>query len=383
MISVHGGKTTLSKTIPYDKEELAAWIRLVLTPGIGIRTAHKMLTAYGLPQNIFMTSYRELQRIVSPQIADAIYAPVPEAVSEQVEKTQEWLEEPGNSILTLSDADYPKLLLEIPDPPLMLYVKGRKELLSSPSVAIVGSRNATAQGRVDAQEFASSLSASGLTIVSGLALGIDAAAHRGGLQGKGSTIAVVGTGADIVYPSRNRELAHEIAEKGCIISEFPLGTGPLASNFPRRNRVISGLSGGILVVEAAARSGSLITAKTAIDQGRDVFAIPGSIHSPLSRGCHELIRQGAKLVETSQDVLEELKHYNGVPASSGAEIQAESSSLKEDILSQMGFDPVDADTLCERCEIDAASLNVELLNLELAGEVESLAGGFYRRLVTR
>ena len=383
MISVHGGKTTLSKTIPYDKEELAAWIRLVLTPGIGIRTAHKMLTAYGLPQNIFMTSYRELQRIVSPQIADAIYAPVPEAVSEQVEKTQKWLEEPGNSILTLSDADYPKLLLEIPDPPLMLYVKGRKELLSLPSVAIVGSRNATAQGRVDAQEFASSLSASGLTIVSGLALGIDAAAHRGGLQGKGSTIAVVGTGADIVYPSRNRELAHEIAEKGCIISEFPLGTGPLASNFPRRNRVISGLSGGILVVEAAARSGSLITAKTAIDQGRDVFAIPGSIHSPLSRGCHELIRQGAKLVETSQDVLEELKHYNGVHASSGAEIQAESSSLKEDILSQMGFDPVDADTLCERCEIDAASLNVELLNLELAGEVESLAGGFYRRLVTR
>ncbi|EEO28407.1 DNA-processing protein DprA [Oxalobacter paraformigenes] len=373
----------MSKTIPYDKEELAAWIRLVLTPGIGIRTAHKMLTAYGLPQNIFMTSYRELQRIVSPQIADAIYAPVPEAITEQIEKTQKWLEEPGNAILTLSDSNYPGLLLEIPDPPLMLYVKGRVELLSSPSIAIVGSRNATAQGRMDAKEFARSLSESGLTIISGLALGIDAAAHRGGLKGKGSTIAVVGTGADIVYPARNRELALQIAEEGCVISEFPLGTGPLASNFPRRNRVISGLSGGILVVEAAARSGSLITAKTAIDQGRDVFAIPGSIHSPLSRGCHELIRQGAKLVETSQDVLEELKHYNSVSESSDRKMEPENTSLQEDILLQMGFDPVDSDTLCERCEIDAASLNVELLSLELAGEVESLAGGFYRRLVKR
>ena len=296
----------MSKQIPYDKEELAAWVRLVLTPGIGIRTAHKMLVAYGLPQNIFMASYQELQRIVSPQIADAICAPLSETIREQIGKTERWLDEPGNTILTLADRRYPGSLLEIPDPPLMLYVKGRVELLSKPSIAIVGSRNATAQGCIDAEKFGCSLSDAGLTIISGLALGIDAAAHRGGLKGSGSTVAVIGTGADIIYPARNRELAHQIAREGCIVSEFPLGTGPLASNFPRRNRVISGLSGGILVVEAAARSGSLITARTAIDQGRDVFAIPGSIHSPLARGCHALIRQGAKLVETSQDILEEL-----------------------------------------------------------------------------
>ena len=372
----------MSKQIPYDKEELAAWVRLVLTPGIGIRTAHKMLVAYGLPQNIFMASYQELQRIVSPQIADAICAPLSETIREQIGKTERWLDEPGNTILTLADSRYPGSLLEIPDPPLMLYVKGRVELLSKPSIAIVGSRNATAQGCIDAEKFGCSLSDAGLTIISGLALGIDAAAHRGGLKGSGSTVAVIGKGADIIYPARNRELAHQIAREGCIVSEFPLGTGPLASNFPRRNRVISGLSGGILVVEAAARSGSLITARTAIDQGRDVFAIPGSIHSPLSRGCHALIRQGAKLVETSQDILEELKHYNPVANSQADRREPESAALTEDIVSRIGFDPVDTDTLCERCRLDAATLNVELLKLELAGEIECLPGGLYRRLVS-
>ena len=234
----------MSKQIPYDKEELAAWVRLVLTPGIGIRTAHKMLVAYGLPQNIFMASYQELQRIVSPQIADAICAPLSETIREQIGKTERWLDEPGNTILTLADSRYPGSLLEIPDPPLMLYVKGRVELLSKPSIAIVGSRNATAQGCIDAEKFGCSLSDAGLTIISGLALGIDAAAHRGGLKGSGSTVAVIGTGADIIYPARNRELAHQIAREGCIVSEFPLGTGPLASNFPRRNRVISGFRSG-------------------------------------------------------------------------------------------------------------------------------------------
>lgn len=300
----------LNKRLSCDKEELAAWIRLVLVPGIDIRTAHRVLATCGLPQNIFMTSYRELLRILSPQIANAIRSPVSDTVKVQIEKTEKWLEESGNAILTLSDSRYPRALLEIADPPLMLYVKGNIELLSRPSIAIVGSRNATAQGCIDAEEFGYSLSNAGLTINSGLALGIDASAHRGGLKGHGSTIAVIGTGADIVYPARNRELAHQIAQKGCIISEFPLGTRPLASNFPRRNRIISGLSGGVLVVEAAVKSGALIAARTAIDQGRDVFAIPGSIHSPLSRGCHALIRQGAKLVETSQDILEELKHYH-------------------------------------------------------------------------
>ncbi len=370
----------------YDEEELAAWIRLQMTPGIGIRTAHKMLSAYGLPQNIFTTSYEEIARIVSPKMADVLYAPVEPVITEQIDRTKEWLEDSSNMVLTLSDNRYPRQLLEIADPPLMLYVKGRVELLTSPSIAIVGSRNATTQGRLDAEEFAHSLSDTGLTIVSGLALGIDTAAHEGGLKGRGSTVAVIGTGADIVYPARNRELAHRIANEGCIISEFPLGSGPVASNFPRRNRVISGLSGGILVVEAAARSGSLITAKSAIDQGRDVFAIPGSIHSPLSRGCHELIRQGAKLVESSQDILEELKHFSDIVVNQTSEERVEEGNADEfsdeqkAILAQMGYDPVDADTLSERCDMDAASLSVELLNLELSGNVESLPGGFYRRL---
>ena len=375
----------------YDEEELAAWIRLQMTPGVGILTAHKILSAYGLPQNIFSTPYQEIARIVSPKMADALCAPVDPVIAEQIEKTKKWLEDPANQVLTLSDSRYPGQLLEIADPPLMLYVKGRVELLTSPSIAIVGSRNATTQGRIDAEEFARSLSDSGLTIVSGLALGIDTAAHEGGLKGRGSTVAVIGTGADIVYPARNHELAHRISEGGCIVSEFPLGTGPLASNFPRRNRVISGLSAGILVVEAASRSGSLITARNAIDQGRDVFAIPGSIHSPLSRGCHELIRQGAKLVESSQDILGELKHFRDVavnPSSRNTENGVEESGGdgkfsdgQKVILAQMGYDPVDVDTLCDRCEMDAASLSVELLNLELSGNVESLPGGFYRRLV--
>lgn len=376
-------KSTVKNSEKYDEEELAAWIRLQMTPGIGILTAHKILSAYGLPQNIFTTPYEEIQRIVSPKMAELLFAPPDPAIAGQIEKTREWLEDPANLVLTLSDNRYPRQLLEIPDPPLMLYVKGRVELLTAPSIAIVGSRNATTQGCLDAQEFAHSLSDTGLTIVSGLAMGIDTAAHEGGLKGRGSTVAVIGTGADIVYPARNRELAHRIGEEGCIVSEFPLGTGPLASNFPRRNRVISGLSGGILVVEAAARSGSLITAKTAIDQGRDVFAIPGSIHSPLSRGCHELIRQGAKLVESSQDILEELKHFRDIVVNqASAEKEEEDFSDEQKvILAQMGYDPVDADSLSERCDMDAASLSVELLNLELSGNVESLPGGFYRRLV--
>lgn len=374
----------------YDEEELAAWVRLQMTPGVGIMTAHKILSAYGLPQNIFSTPYAEISRIVSPKMADILCAPVDPAISEQIEKTKDWLEDPANLVLPLSDRRYPRQLLEIADPPLMLYVKGRVELLTSPSIAIVGSRNATTQGRLDAEEFARSLSDSGLTIVSGLALGIDTAAHEGGLKGRGSTVAVIGTGADIVYPARNRELAHRISEEGCIISEFPLGSGPLASNFPRRNRLISGLSGGILVVEAASRSGSLITAKNAIDQDRDVFAVPGSIHSPLSRGCHELIRQGAKLVESSQDILEELKHFRDISVNQSWESRKADEKKNGDdqfsdeqkvILAQMGYDPVDADILCDRCEMDVASLSVELLNLELSGNVESLPGGLYRRLV--
>ncbi|MBS7328465.1 MAG: DNA-processing protein DprA [Oxalobacter sp.] len=365
-----------------NDEELIAWLRLVLTPGIGIRTAHKLLTAFGMPQDIFSASYNALRKAVPEKLAEQLHAPASDDIKALSDKTLSWLSEQGNRLLTLADSRYPKKLLQIPDPPLMLYVKGRLDLLSADAIAIVGSRNATAQGCLDAENFANALGDTGLTTISGLALGIDAAAHRGGLKSQGSTIAVIGTGADIVYPARNHALAHQIADEGCIISEFPLGTSPIPSNFPRRNRIISGLADGILVVEAAAQSGSLITAKLALEQGRDVFAIPGSIHSPLSRGCHALIRQGAKLVETAEDILSELKRQVPVIGDTASEAsKTEGLSLVSPLLADMGFDPVDMDTLCQRHGMDAATLSAELLNLELMGQVESLPGGFYRRLV--
>ena len=365
-----------------NDEELIAWLRLVLTPGIGIRTAHKLLTAFGMPQDIFSASYNALRKAVPEKLAEQLHAPASDDIKALSDKTLSWLSEQGNRLLTLADSRYPKKLLQIPDPPLMLYVKGRLDLLSADAIAIVGSRNATAQGCLDAENFANALGDTGLTTISGLALGIDAAAHRGGLKSQGSTIAVIGTGADIVYPARNHALAHQIADEGCIISEFPLGTSPIPSNFPRRNRIISGLADGILVVEAAAQSGSLITAKLALEQGRDVFAIPGSIRSPLSRGCHALIRQGAKLVETAEDILSELKRQVPVIGDTASEAsKTEGLSLVSPLLADMGFDPVDMDTLCQRHGMDAATLSAELLNLELMGQVESLPGGFYRRLV--
>ena len=240
---------------------------------------------------------------ISPKQAEQLFS---HDSQQAIDAALAWAAEPGNAILALADAAYPKRLLDTPDPPTVLYAKGRTELLNAPALAIVGSRNATPQGEANAEAFATTLANAGLTIVSGLALGIDAAAHRGGLRGKSSTIAVIGTGIDRVYPARNQALARDIATQGCIISEFPLGTQALKENFPRRNRVISGLARGCLVVEAAERSGSLITARLSGEQGRDVFAIPGSIHSPLSKGCHKLIKQGAKLVDDASDILDEL-----------------------------------------------------------------------------
>ena len=284
-------------------EDFAAWIRLEQTSGVGPETARKLLGQFGLPANIFSASFSSLQKIVSERIAHALLAPSSDQTRLLIETTLAWAEQPDNHILTLADSAYSKVLLEISDPPLMLYAKGRIELLSNTALAIVGSRNATAQGISNAEKFSEVMSEAGLTIVSGMALGIDTAAHQGSLRcahknTAGSTIAVIGTGADIVYPARNRALAHQIAEAGCIVSEYPLGMPAIAANFPRRNRIISGLARGVLVVEAAAQSGSLITARMALDQGREVFAIPGSIHSPLSKGCHQLIKQGAKLVES-------------------------------------------------------------------------------------
>jgi DNA processing protein len=267
-------------------------------------------------------------------------------------------------------------LLEIPDPPSILYVRGNPDQLQNRGLAIVGSRNATPQGLQTAEAFARALAAKGLGIISGLALGIDAAAHRGALAAKGATIAVIGTGADRVYPARNKELAMAIAEHGTIVSEFPLGTPAFAANFPRRNRIISGLARGVLVVEAALESGSLITARLAADQGREVFAIPGSIHSPVARGCHKLIKQGAKLVETAQDILEELGSH---PESPGIP-EVVATTANSVILKALGYDPCALDDLVDRTGISADQLLGELLTLELDGLIATLPGNRYQRL---
>jgi DNA processing protein len=271
-------------------------------------------------------------------------------------------------------------LLEIPDPPPLLYVRGKKHLLGRPALAIVGSRNATAQGLRNAEAFAKVIGQSGFTIASGLALGIDAAAHRGGLAGEGSTIAVLGTGIDVVYPRSNASLFAEIAEKGLLLSEYPVGTPSIGHNFPRRNRLISGLSRGCLVVEAALGSGSLITARLASEQGREVFAIPGSIHSPLSKGCHLLIKQGAKLVDAAEDVLVELGNWQRASAPAAAPRAPEELSAPGQLLSHMGFDPVDIDALCVRAGLPAETIAADLLRLELDGLVATLPGGRYQRL---
>jgi DNA processing protein len=292
----------------------------------------------------------------------------------EVEKTLQWAARAGHALLTLADTEYPQQLLEIPDPPALLYVTGDVKLLSSSALAVVGSRNATPQGMKNAQSFARTLSEAGLAIVSGLALGVDSAAHRGGLEGRGSTIAVLGTGIDIVYPGRNQALAEEIASRGALVSEFALGAPPNAANFPRRNRLISGLARGCLVVEAALDSGSLITARLAAEQGREVLAIPGSIHSPLSKGCHALIKQGAKLVESAQDVLEELggaRAPEPTPSGSGA---------SHDLLDKMGFDPLDIDELIARSGLTTEVVSAILLQLELEGKIASLPGGLYQRI---
>lgn len=327
-----------------------------------------------------------------PRVVRLLASQPDETITLQIAKTFSWLSQAGNHVLTLGDPHYPRSLLDISDPPLLLYAKGRIDLLNAPSIAIVGSRNATQDGCANARRFAETLSVAGICIASGLALGIDGAAHEGGLCGTGSTVAVVGTGLDIVYPARHRALAHRIADAGCLLSEYPIGTPAIASNFPRRNRIISGLSQGVLVVEAAAQSGSLITASTALEQGREVFAIPGSIHSPLAKGCHHLIRQGAKLVESAQDILEEFPQgrlpvgfsaiqppVHGDMAGPHAGPAAPADPLAQALLSALGHDPVSLDELAMRTNLGAAALNAALLALELDGRVESLSGCRFRR----
>ena len=383
-----------------EREELEAWLRLTLTTGVGSDGARRLLAAFGLPQAIFGQSSTALRQVVSSAQASALLER-PTELDAQLGITLDWLA--GGSakaqrrLLTLGDPDYPQALLQTEDPPCVLYAIGRTALpvLHWPTraLAVVGSRNPTPQGALNARQFAQALSAAGVCIVSGLALGVDGAAHEGALQGNPAdaetlaTIAVVGTGLDRVYPKQHLALAHRIAERGLLLSEYPLGTPPLAHNFPRRNRLIAGLSQGTLVVEAALQSGSLITARLASEQGKEVFAIPGSIHSPQSRGCHALIRQGAKLVETAGDMLEELPGWStaravggtGEPAARHASEQPQPSS-GDLVLEALGADPVGLDALLARTGLDTATLQARLLTLELDGQLARLPGGLFQRI---
>jgi DNA processing protein len=381
-----------------SRDELVAWLHLVETRGLGRSRLRRLLAAFGSPRDVLGASDANLVEFVGPECAAALRRrddrrdALPDA-------TWRWLESAPASaprdIVVLGDQRYPELLLQTADPPLLLYTIGRVELLSAPSVAIVGSRRATPQGLDNAREFARHLSERKLTIVSGLALGIDGAAHEGGLCGPGSTIAFVGTGLDQIYPKRHAALGRRIAEEGLIASEYPLGTDPLPMHFPQRNRLIAGVAMGTLVVEAALQSGSLITANLALEAGREVFAIPGSIHSPQARGCHRLIQQGAKLVETGDDILQELRFAESRPpraalSSSQPSLFATSpvDPVEPDdpvpgtdaaLLHELGHDPVTFDALSARTGLPSDQLAARLLDLELAGVLQRLPGGLLQR----
>lgn len=403
-----------------EREELASWLRLTLTPGVGNETARKLLAAFGLPDAIFSQSLTALRQVVSETQANRLRSEPPELAA-LLETTWAWLQQTGDAstqrhLVVLGDAHYPGALLTLEDPPLMLYLLGAGSFMKNDlparvlpgddtinsiancftsslphSIAVVGSRNPTPQGAANARQFSKALGQAGLTVVSGLALGVDGAAHEGALESlepgttRLATVAVVGTGLDRVYPKAHRDLAHRIAQNGLLVSEYPLGTPPLPANFPKRNRLIAGLAQGTLVIEAALKSGSLITARLTAEQGKEVFAIPGSIHSTQARGCHALIKQGAKLVESAQDVLEELKMDTGsamkgratsaTPDSAPGLFEAEPA-----LLEALGFDPVGLEALQARCGLDTATLQAQLMTLELDDLVARLPGGLFQRL---
>jgi DNA processing protein len=368
-------------------DEFAAWFRLLETPGVGRDTARRLLAACGSPDAVFAARPATLRQLVSGAVVEALQRE-PETLAPRLAAAQHWRQGGSDrSVVTLGDAAYPPRLLQTADPPLLLYVQGAVARLAAPSIAVVGSRHPTPQGADNARAFAQALSAQGYVVVSGLAEGIDGAAHEGALAaaaGGAGTVAVVGTGLDRVFPPKHRELAHRIAAQGALVSEFAPGTPALPEHFPQRNRIIAGLSLGTLVVEAALRSGSLITARLATEAGREVFAIPGSIHAPQSKGCHALLKQGAKLVETANDILEELRGVQAArPAQAAlplAEPESGPDSAPADALLQaLGHDPVTLDALMARTGAGAAELTVRLLELELQGSVSRLPGGLYQR----
>ncbi|WP_133511205.1 DNA-processing protein DprA [Candidatus Thiosymbion oneisti] len=364
------------------RERLRAWLILGRIPGVGPRVAGRLVEHFGDPIRVLATGRAELEAIgLKPALVDAVLDP-PEAAADA---DLAWAEGEGVQILTRDDPRYPPLLAEVSTPPILLFVRGDPEVLKDPMLAIVGSRNPTPTGRETTSDFARYLAACGLTIVSGLAIGIDGAAHAGALEG-GRTVAVLGTGPDRVYPAAHRDLARRIAEKGALVTEYPPGTAPVGRNFPRRNRMISGLSLGTLVTEAALKSGSLITARYAVEQGREVFAIPGSIHNPLARGCHALIRDGAKLVESAADILEELAPLLGPLTAETTEPDGSGSGDPGDLdadylrlLENLGHDPVSPDDLIRRTGLPAQDIASMLLLLELKGYVSSCPGGRYCR----
>lgn len=396
------------------REELEAWLRLEMAPGVGPRTARQLLMAFGLPQNVFDASAPTLEQVVTPRQRSGLQS-IPPKLPELLETTWRWLQSAPlrHRIWTLGDADYPPSLLEMEDPPLLLYVRGPEWAWTPPAarqcIAVVGSRNPTTQGGINARQFSTALAQAGMTIVSGLALGVDAAAHEGALAAtmqdaketdetdnqQIATIAVVGTGLDRVYPSQHRELAHQISDHGLLISELPLGTPPISNNFPKRNRIIAGLSSATLVVEAALQSGSLITARLTNEQGKDVFAIPGLIHSPQARGCHALIKQGAKLVETADDILDEMHAFSARPqpftpppprissASPAALATSTAPEMPEDddILLALQGATLGLDALQVRTGLDISSLQAKLMEHEIEGHIARLPGGLFQRLV--
>ena len=377
-----------------DREELSDWLRLQLSPGVGNICARQLLAAFGLPPLIFAQSTAALGQVASARQVAALQQE-PTDLQALLQSTWEWLQADlqGRRVVALGDPCYPLSLLNMEDPPLLLYAMGSPRAWQADglancagrSVAVVGSRNPTPQGLANAQQFSKALAQAGVTVVSGLALGVDGAAHAGALEGASAgqlaSIAVVGTGLDRVYPKQHLQLARQLALHGVVLSEYPLGTPPLAANFPKRNRLIAGLSCGTLVVEAALQSGSLITARMAADQGKEVFAIPGSIHSTQARGCHALIKQGAKLVECAQDVLEELHLHSASTAPAKSEpIYGHPSHADEVLLDALGFDPVGLDALISRTGLDTPTLQAQLMALELKHQVARLPGGLFQRV---
>ena len=367
-----------------NKNTLHYWLALLRAPGIGAITGQKLLTTFPNISDLFAVTSQKLSDCgLSKKTMDGIKNPR----LELIEQDLNWLKDPDHHLVTIQDELYPSLLKEIADPPLALFVEGSPQILATPQLAVVGSRNPSHTGLDNAHDFAKFLAGAGLTITSGLAFGIDAESHKGALAANGKTIAVMGTGLDKIYPATNKAIAKNIVQNGgALVSEYSIATPVKSENFPRRNRIISGLSIGILVVEATIRSGSLITARLATEQGREVFAIPGSIHNPLARGCHTLIRQGAKLIETAQDILEELGPLAAttfVAANSKTEEIEEINENKLDseyqkLLEYVGYEATPVDVLVERSGFTASNISSMLLILELQGHIKSTAGGYIK-----